>query len=619
MVVCRSLKCLAALLVACGTVSCSAQVNDKAPNKVPDPMQAADGGTSASCDRLAGQTVEAEDYDAIEAPMAIEKRTDASGGEYLAGSANGGGSASYRFSAPRAGTYWLWARVAADNDQASTLSATLDQDNPITFTFPAGRTWHWTRADESDDTAISLDLTEGCHTLTLTSPKGAAVDKWLITDDPDSLPAIRRVIDVGPVWTGVQVGFAFLTHGDQQYIAYYNSDRQLAVGQRTLGQSQFQLKTLPNVFGGWDAHNGITLALDSEGQIHLAGDMHTSPLVYFRTTVPGDITTLTRASMVGTDESSVTYPAFLTLGTGQMLFRYREGGSGNGDWYWDIYDPKSHSWSRWLSKPLFGGTSTSISAYPVGPQKGPDGKYHMVWVWRDSSDASTNHDLSYASSPDLRHWQAADGTPLTLPITLAQKAAVVDPVPVHGGLVNGQTRLGWDAQGRVTVSYLKYDADGNSQVYTARREGNAWKIYQTTSWSWRWAFSGTGALPTLIRVGGVTQTGDELVEDFWHWKAGSGRWTIDPATLQPTGVFQLGTEIPPELNAVETPRGNLPAAIYSDMNARFLTGHGDGPRGGRYFLRWEALAPTNRDHPRMCGSSVCVMPPSMMQLYELND
>jgi hypothetical protein len=571
-----------------------------------------------SCDRLAGQVIQAESYDALEAPMAIGARMDASGGQYLAGSADGAGSASFRFTASHDGHYLLWARVAADDDAASAVTATLDQGEPVTFAFPAGRTWHWARAD-ANGMAVPIELTAGCHTLTLQSPKGASIDEWLVTDDADMQPAIRSVVDVGENWTGVEVGFTFLTHGDQQYVAFYDAHRQLTVGQRTVGQPQFRLKALPDVFGGWDGHNYVTFAFDSAGQIHLSGDMHVSPLAYFRTTVAGDITTLTHAAMVGTDESMVTYPAFMKLATGQLLFSYRSGGSGNGNWFWNIYDPQMQRWSRWLSTALFDGTSTSVSAYPVGPQLGPDGRYHLVWVWRDSPDGATNHDVSYARSTDLLHWETADGTPLVLPITPAQRSTIVDPVPVHGGLLNNDTRVGWDADGRLMISYIKFDAAGNTQAYTARREGTSWRVYQTSNWTWRWDFGGTGGVTVLVTVGGISLSGGELVQPFSHWKAGSGTWTLDPATLQPTGVFQQGTEIPPSLSVIETGMGNLPATIFADMKAYFLGGRGDGARAARYFLRWEALAPTNRDQARMCGTAVCAMPPGMMRLYELAD
>ncbi|HEY1549520.1 MAG TPA: hypothetical protein VGG28_16950, partial [Kofleriaceae bacterium] len=49
--------------------------------------------------------------------------------------------------------------------------------------------------------------------------------------------AISSVIDIGTSWTGVSVGFTFVTDADMQYIAYYDADRYLTVGQRKIGDA----------------------------------------------------------------------------------------------------------------------------------------------------------------------------------------------------------------------------------------------------------------------------------------------------------------------------------------------------------------------------------------------
>ncbi len=36
--------------------------------------------------------------------------------------------------------------------------------------------------------------------------------------------------------------------------------------------------------------------------------------------------------------------------------------------------------------------------------RGPDGRYHMAWLWRDTGDAGSCHDLCYTRSAD--HWEA---------------------------------------------------------------------------------------------------------------------------------------------------------------------------------------------------------------------
>ena len=98
----------------------------------------------------------------------------------------------------------------------------------------------------------------------------------------------------------------------------------------------------------------------------------------------------------------------------------------------------------------------------------------LVWVWRESGDCSTNHDLSYARSKDLVSWQTSTGKPLTLSITL-ETCEIVDPVPQHDGIINAiYNRIGFDQQGPVTISYHKNDANNYTQPWTARLQNGVW-------------------------------------------------------------------------------------------------------------------------------------------------
>ena len=47
---------------------------------------------------------------------------------------------------------------------------------------------------------------------------------------------------------------------------------------------------------------------------------------------------------------------------------------------------------------------------------------------------------------------------------------IADPVPVKAGMINGNTRIGFESKERVVISYHKFDARGNTQVYNARFE-----------------------------------------------------------------------------------------------------------------------------------------------------
>ena len=66
-----------------------------------------------------------------------------------------------------------------------------------------------------------------------------------------------------------------------------------------------------------------------------------------------------------------------------------------------------------MATPLVDGEGRG-NAYFVGPTQGPDGVFHLTWVWRDTPEAATNHDLSDARSRDLVHWEKSNGAPLKL-------------------------------------------------------------------------------------------------------------------------------------------------------------------------------------------------------------
>jgi hypothetical protein len=146
--------------------------------------------------------------------------------------------------------------------------------------------------------------------------------------------------------------------------------------------------------------------------------MHACPLIYFRATTPNDVESLEQVkSMVGDYENRCTYPSFMRDKNERLIFTYRDGSSGNGNQIWNVYDESTQTWSRLLEKPLFDGQG-AMNAYFVGPTLGADGYFHVCWVWRDTPDAATNHDLSYARSPDLIHWEKSTGEPYELPITI---------------------------------------------------------------------------------------------------------------------------------------------------------------------------------------------------------
>lgn len=414
----------------------------------------------------------------------------------------------------------------------------------------------------------------------------------------------RAILDVAQVWAGHPVGFHLLTHDDRQFVAFYDAERRMTVASRRLNANSWTSSRLPETVG-WDSHNYVTFTVDRNDYLHLSGNMHGRSLVYFRSTAPLDSTSFERITpMVGEAEARTTYPRFFTGPKGQLIFTYRTGGSGNGDQIYNRYDLKTRSWRRLLDQPLIAGEGRN-SAYLHGPTLGPDGWFHLIWMWRETPDCATCHNVSYARSRDLVNWETTGGRKLALPITLAT-CEIVDPVPVRGGLLNVSLALGFDVENRPILSYHKYDTNGFLQACNARLEAGVWRIHQATDWKYRWEFSGGGSIEVEVRVGAVVRESDgALTQSYSHPKQGSGKWKLDPATLQPVSKVKAQATLPAGLRRVESSFPGLRVHWRAGEDTR------TNPPS-RFYLRWETLGP-NRDRPR-AGSPP---PPSWLRVVEI--
>ncbi|HSP42003.1 MAG TPA: BNR repeat-containing protein [Luteolibacter sp.] len=417
---------------------------------------------------------------------------------------------------------------------------------------------------------------------------------------------IAETIDLAEVPSDLRVGFCLLTTPESQYAAYYDRERNMVVAARSLGSKDWQYHTLPSKVG-WDSHNYVTMALDPDGHLHVSGNMHCVELVYFRTKKPGDITTLQKATMTGELENRVTYPQFLHDHASRLIFTYRHGGSGNGINIYNRYDTVSRTWSRLMSQPLFDGEGQR-NAYPTNPVRGPDGKFHVTWVWRDTPDCATNQHLSYARSPDLTHWESVFGEKIELPIRFGHDELLVDPVPIGGGIINGGHRLIFDSKGRPVIGYHKSDAAGNMQLYAARPSENGWERHVLTEWEKPVDFSGNGSMGFIgIRIAGFAiASPGVLAMDYRHKDYGSGSVCLDEKSLRPIHVKRNASpKLPRELFQLESDFPGMTMQRFESLGSY-------GNNGVRYLLKWETLE-SNRDR----RPEPPLPPPGMLKLHKL--
>lgn len=417
---------------------------------------------------------------------------------------------------------------------------------------------------------------------------------------------IAESMDIAEVPADFPVGYCLLTTSSAQYVAYYDRERRMTVASRALDSAQWRYQTLPSKVG-WDSHNYITMTLDTGGHLHVSGNMHCDELVYFRTEKPGDVTSLKSAAMTGALENRVTYPAFLTDHQGRLVFTYRHGGSGNGINLYNVYDPGTRTWKRLLDQALFDGEG-QCNAYPNGPVRGPDGWFHVTWLWRDTPDCATNHHLSYARSPDLLRWESAFGEKVGLPIRLEHKQLLVDPIPSGGGIINGGHRMFFDSKNQPIINYHKSDAAGNMQIYAARPGKKAWQSHVLTTWDKPVPFSGNGSMGFIgIKISGFTEAAPGLLAmTYQHKDHGNGRLIVDELSLLPVErKIPTLPDLPRQLNK---PLSDFPGLGIQRSDS--LGGCGD--QTVRYMIQWESLG-ANRDRK----PEGTIPPPSMLRLYKL--
>ena len=421
-------------------------------------------------------------------------------------------------------------------------------------------------------------------------------------------PLLLDETPVAEVWSGHKVNMALFTAGEYQYAGYYDDVRNMVIAMRRTGSAVWNRRTL-NTKIGWDSHNSISLWVDDGGCLHISGNMHAAPMIYFRMEEPHELGSIRPAPMVGRDEEQCTYPRFMRGPGGALLLHYRSGYSGNGREIYNVFDRETRRWRRFLDAPLTDGLG-GCNAYFFGPNpvEGPDGFFHLGWMWRDTGDCATNHDISYARSCDLLHWENAAGHPVKLPLTpLTPGLTAVPSAPSGSGLVNLGNVISFDAWKRPVISFHRYDGAGCSRIYNARLEApGRWRIVPAGNWPepLRWEFSGEGSIPQMVRFSGVEPQPDgSLLQSFEFAGRCAGIRRLDPDTLEAVETLPPVPELPPELERRRSPMPGC--AVFTAPDS----GSGDDP-DSEYILRWEAL-PVNRDRcregapPPPSGLSVC--------------
>jgi autotransporter-associated beta strand protein len=305
---------------------------------------------------------------------------------------------------------------------------------------------------------------------------------------------------------------SMVTVGDYQFTTYYRDDGKLMVARRNLTAPTNDWDIRLTEFTSFninDAHNVPVIGIDGDGFLHLAWGTHGNPLLYTRSTTPvtggqalslvGDTVGNSSAinTMTGSNETGTTYPNFIRIpGSGDLLFNYRTGGSGNGTYRIARYQDATDTWT-WADQTWIGNTDSSgltYNAYPHNMSFDSQGGLHASWTYRYNSSSptgnsgfQTNHNLFYAYSPDhgATWFKDLAGT-IPYPADInEQNSQVIVNIPEGSSLINTGTQA-IDAHDRPAIATWwapranDPTPDHRRQYMFVGHNGNDWFTSQIT-------------------------------------------------------------------------------------------------------------------------------------------
>jgi hypothetical protein len=326
-----------------------------------------------------------------------------------------------------------------------------------------------------------------------------------------------EISEVGDGWAQNSVNTvvfrknSLVTHGDTQYVSYYDGNGNVIIGKRKYNEDKWELKNTGFTGDAKDAHCSISIMVDGDGFVHLSWGHHGHPLRYAKSTAPHSLEFTSEIPMTGVNERNVTYPEFFRMASGNLLFMYRDGSSGRGNLSINTYNVNSKVWTQLHSNLIDGERKRNAYWQSFVDSRGV---IHISWVWRETPDVATNHDMCYAKSTDGgKTWEKSTGEKYTLPIN-AQNAEYIYEIPQKSELIN-QTSMFADAKGRPFIA--TYWRDQNSDVPQYRIIYNlngTWKSQNLGFRKTAFSLSGVGTKRIPIsrpQVIGVYKNGAALI------------------------------------------------------------------------------------------------------------
>lgn len=385
-------------------------------------------------------------------------------------------------------------------------------------------------------------------------------------------------------------GFCMYTTTDDthQYVAYYDYHHQLSVAMRTKTNnlwSDFAIVKLDS-FVGYDGHNYIHMIVDNDGCLHLCANMHCDSLNYWYFTHPYSLENYVKVPMTGCNEDSVTYPFFIRLQDGRVMFAYRDGVSGCGNHYVNFLCN-----GKWTTHRLiFNGKDSDMSAYCCGMigdfngciYNSYSGYYELFFAWRETGDPSTTCKLCYVRTEDFLNFKNLSDVSVALPISPSADVEI-DSVPHGGGLVNSVWRVLQTNGNGTLFCYHKYNQN-QSQVNAVLIKNNSKLAATVVTWSRKLTVNDllTGFSLSL------KEDSDSFIVRCGNSYDGIKRYNLDKSTLVRLSTSAAGDDFYDYPSCIRQSLDNEDQSVYGaislDLNSSKYLAKYEYSKDGRLSL-----------------------------------
>lgn len=222
--------------------------------------------------------------------------------------------------------------------------------------------------------------------------------------------------------TAVGETTAYFIQNGYRIVAYTDSDLNaiVAINDSTIDNNWDRAIVGSNLN---DAHNSISVGVDSDGYIHTVHDIHNALSFaghYNVSSQPYDVSEMVESEIQGAAVAFVSYARFYRAGDILYLL-FRVGSSGSGDEWLKRYDTTTRTWFD-VAIPLIAGSTLSPPDNPyMGSCVGDDsGNLHLIWTHRVDLYNERIYYAKYEGSTGL----VKDVTGAVIPLPLSRNSPI---------------------------------------------------------------------------------------------------------------------------------------------------------------------------------------------------